>query len=250
MSTSKKLSKLQAYSQSLNETLGKLSMHRATIDTIQPSELTIEWGALKAIPYYKPLAIIEKRFNIYVCASHYMNKKYGIGLFAGYISSIDQVSYESLQSIRDTAHRLTNEIEDLINKQVEENNTNIQNLKDIMENPNKFKTAVTTATTKVRHTATDVADSTLNGVHFVAITVANIAEAAKCRLHRDEDPEDIKKDMMMSTCMKQQIILLTAREARAKFRKSIKTTTAEVSQSTEELPKVMTLTVADFQQLN
>lgn len=113
-----------------------------------------------------------------------------------------------------------------------------------------IKQAVSTATTSVKNKSINVADSTLNGVHFVAITVANIAEAAKCRLHREEDPEDIKKEMMMSTCLKQQVILMTAREARAKFRRKSKSQQVEVSQPSEELPRVMTLTVADFQQVN
>ena len=111
-----------------------------------------------------------------------------------------------------------------------------------------IKQAVSTATTSVKNKSLDFADSTLNGIHFVAVTVANIAEASKCRLHRDEDPEDIKKQMMLSTCNKQQVILLTAREVRSKFRRKSKKD--EVLTPEMELPRVMTLTVADFQQIN
>lgn len=115
-----------------------------------------------------------------------------------------------------------------------------------------IKQAVSTAGTSVKNAVIDVADATLNGVHFVAMTTANVAESAKCRLHRDVDPEQIKREMVLSTCLKQQVILLTAQEARDKFRSMIPkgNTTSVIYQPTEELPRVMTLTVSDFQRVN
>lgn len=104
---------------------------------------------------------------------------------------------------------------------------------------------VSTAGTASKNFCLNRADNVLNGIHFVAITTANIAETAKAKLHHDEDAESVKNEMMKSTCDKQEYILAGARAVRKAFK-----TKREVVVTNVEPTEIVMLKVSDFQLSN
>lgn len=134
----------------------------------------------------------------------------------------------------------------------------INSLETILNIKPTMKTSITTTAKKVTNTvknfAVDRADNVLNGVHFVAISTANVAENIKCRLHREEDSEDVKNAMMRATCEKQIIIKMVTANAVDRVKKlnpmKAKPGKPVVTVNPTESNDVALLTIANFQTAN
>lgn len=70
-----------------------------------------------------------------------------------------------------------------------------------------MKKFITKAATSTANFVKDSATGMLGTVHFLAISTADVCEKVECRIHREIDPEQVRKDRMMHTLDMQQSII-------------------------------------------